>query len=115
MPTKVQANMDYLDAELAAIVTHRQVILNIGAWDMQNTGSVAVEHGLDHTKIREMVATIISDTTATMYNFIGDGKTFMRADSEHIHLSRSLGSIFESESYNASVMNRGYVTVRYID
>lgn len=67
-------------------VTEKTKTIDIGPWNMNTTGSIAVNHGLDHTKIRGAAAIIRSDgsnirghlnggvspSDTTQQGFIGD-------------------------------------------
>ena len=103
----------------------KQLVLDIGPWDMNTTGAVDIETGLDVTKIigiREVQ--VISD------NGVSDGRHPLNMasdwsetpeimggfymDGTEAHLWRSDDGWFASQTiWNNSANNRGYLVVDY--
>ncbi len=94
-------------------------VVNIGIWNMQVSESVNVAHGLTYNKIRSVFASIVSDTGDTWYpleHSAGytdiDGKLIWNA--VNIVLFVRVGGYFDNILFNDAVMNRGYVTIGYV-
>lgn len=96
-----------------------RVVLNIGAWDMDNDASVAVSHGLsDVTKIRGASCIIQNDLETTVYplgqmlaSTSSDGGSvgFSTISASQINLLRQTGGGFDSSSFSSTLINRGWV------
>lgn len=99
----------------------RTKIINIGVWNMNSTASVLVNHGLNATKIRSVSVGILNDAATTVDDLkVGsstmnelDGNVF--AGATQLTLTRRSGGLFDSTNYNDGTMNRGYITIHYVD
>jgi hypothetical protein len=106
---------DSIDAHLV------KTVFQIGAWDMDATIVITVNHSIpDITKIRSVSAMIFNDagtfilpldsfnsSTGTMQGGVTD------ISATQVRLTRLAGGSFDSTSYNDAVINRGYITVEY--
>lgn len=101
---------DFLAYILGTFV--RTMVINIGAWDMDNIQDTQVSHALTLSKIIEVSAIIISDDSTIRGSFLGAGSILTL--SNHFELYRNSGGLFDSSSYSNNVMNRGIIVVKYI-
>lgn len=100
-------------------------VLTIGDWDMDETLSVSVAHGVDVTKIVGVLGVIIPDDSPnTRYPFGGFGLSGGTAsldvfvdhcDATNVVINRKASGTFDSVEFNATSFNRGYVLVLYVD
>jgi len=100
-------------------------VVNIGPWDMDTTSAVNVAHGIaDFSKIR-MVQILINRDDSAQYASLeirnpstfadsGPAGTFFIQPTNMV-LQRSSGGLFDATQFNDAVMNRGFVTIGYID
>ncbi|GAH69181.1 unnamed protein product, partial [marine sediment metagenome] len=96
-------------------------IIDIGDWNMNTTTYVEVAHGLTHTKIRNTIIVLIRNDENTSYlPLIGDALFAGVADgnilinSTNIVLTRKAGALFDSEDFDSTDYNRGWITINYI-
>ena len=106
-----------IEALLVLTGTNKKKTIEIGIWDMDATGTVAVAHGLvDKTKIRSCTAVILDDgDLVTAFLELGGEGAIGLIDDTNISLSRNNGGFFDSALYNDGVMNRGFITIEYVD
>ncbi len=97
-------------------------VVEIGDWNMDVTGGVVVIHGLDHTKIRDMVCMILQNSNTNIRSLTagngGSGNVDPQgsidfASNTNVVLNRLTGGIFDGILYNATSFNRGFVTITY--
>lgn len=98
--------------------------IDMGDWDMENTASITVTHGLDLTKIRYFSAVVRNDDD-TSYSPLTLGFTgvagseqagyIVRAGVSSVTLNRTLPGSYSHPDYNSTSYNRGWVTIWYID
>lgn len=96
-------------------------VIDIGTWNMNTTDTVSVAHGLTHSKIRSVFATI-SDFDSTYFydlnydhpNIETSGKGILW-DSTNVILKRATGGYFDAPDYGTAPANRGWITIWYID
>ena len=86
---------------------------------MQATGFVRIAHGLTLAKIRTVHATIISDSGNSWYSLqhsdtYTDLEGKLNWDATDIVLFVRVGGYFNGLLFNDAVMNRGYVTIGYV-
>lgn len=110
-----KANIDATAAEHdAAFVVNTAPPINIGDWDMDATGSIAINHGIaDYTKIRT-INVMIRQNAGTLVVFHAQQNT-AAAGATQITLSREAGGIFDNTNYDSTSYNRGFITITYID
>lgn len=108
-----------LDSFGATLTT---VIVDIGDWNMDASGSVSVAHGIaDYSKIRTVDVMIIPDAATTLIPLvIGSSPAGATAGyigqitSTNIILFRVAGASFDSVDYDSTSFNRGYITIQYV-
>lgn len=105
----------------------RTKVLPIGSWNMDSTDSVYISHGLgtDISKVISCTAAIRRDDGARTYMFnqyggSGGGSGITYVGTVGVLLYRAVfGStpleIFDSTDFNDSVMNRGWIVIKYVD
>jgi hypothetical protein len=99
-------------------------IIEIGAWDMDASSSVNINHGLgvDYVNIIMVQAVIFDDSGANhwkvenMYNaadpeLISAGVSLI--NDTYIRLMRRTGGLFDGVNYDDVGINRGYLLVGY--
>ena len=112
------AKLDLLGSSNVVLNTK---VIAIGYWDMTFESSKSVVHGLsDRTKIRTVSAIIYRDDGAFYFDmnwestFGTDGHNGI-AVGTNILLHRKTDGYFDSANFNANNVNRGYVTIQYVD
>jgi len=101
-------------------------IINIGAWDMRNgASSLTVAHGLTFSKIRQVDCMIYQDNGNHITNFLANygastgasatGASVINVYLTDVILSRQTGGYFYSSLWNSTSINRGYITIQYVD
>lgn len=98
------------------------IVVQIGDWNMDTTSSKNVAHGLpDYKKIRSLTA-IIRDDSDTVYTSITGADTLFpnygaleTNGSTNIALSRVNLGYFDSNSYDSTSFNRGWITIGYVN
>ena len=105
----------------------RRTTVNIGDWNMDTTGSVKVDHGLEYSDTwkgtRDVGIVIRNDADTIYYN---DTKTNTGAaemtnvsiavsgiTNKKVVLIRKTGGSFDSADFDSTSYNRGWVTVWY--
>lgn len=96
------------------------LILNIGAWDMDTLGTLAVAHGLsaqEFASIKGIQVLIDDDGVTTKLpldtNIGAAFNGFFSADATNINLDRVVGGVFDAVGYSGAVANRGYIIINY--
>ena len=104
----------------------RNLIVNLGEWNMQSTASLIVPTGIPRETIRQISAIISDDAGTAIYDLVGTqtiqaDEVFsirMRSDTAFtVTLDRDTGGWFDSASFNgtaSTVANRGYVNIEHI-
>lgn len=93
-------------------------IIDIGDWDMDATASVSIQHGLAVSKIRSVSVLIRNDSTVPYDFWLPRGQVagYTVIDSAQIHLYRAAApGFFDNMTFNATLFNRGWVTIIYIE
>lgn len=97
-------------------------IINIGDWDMLNTASITVAHGVtDFKKIRRVSVTIRNDADTIYADFIDKSDSAVMVggpvtwDATNIILKRLFPGNYGNGSYTATSYNRGFIMIEYID
>ena len=91
--------------------------INIGDWNMDVTNSVSVAHGLTLANIRNISASIRSDSESAHYTLLPapdntlDG--WIDAVTTVVPLYRLTGGLFDSVNFDSTSYNRGWVTIWY--
>ena len=89
---------------------------SIGDWNMLNTSSVSITHGLSATEvstIKEINVVIIDDAATKYRTYHTNGLQDVYADSTSLVLIRLDIGIYDNVGYDATSYNRGFVTVVY--
>lgn len=97
----------------------RIAVLPIGSWNMDVQNGVNVAHTITVSTITHVSAVILHDNNAFSFNLISPttptnvqgGISIWGAN---ISVYRRLAGFFDNANFNDGVMNRGYVTVFYI-
>lgn len=97
----------------ARVLTYSVKTVAIGLWDMQTTGSVSIAHGLTLSKIRMWQVTIGNDAGTNKVDFEGAGAVAVGAST--MTLIRASGGTFDSTDYNDGTIDRGTITIWYVD
>lgn len=114
----------------AYVPTLQTMVLNIGDWNMRTTGSIAVNHGLDVSKIRNISVLVRADSDATIYTnytfpipmFTGGAISSPVCDafiysatstSVILSLNTSITHFFDNDDFNQTSYNRGWITIQY--
>lgn len=99
-------------------------ILEIGEWNMDDTGNVDIPHGIIQNNIRRMSVIIYSDTNL-IYDFVGYQSVQEPADfnislftlsSNVIRLVHDSAGAFDAASFDgtaSTVANRGWIYIEY--
>ena len=96
--------------------------LEIGAWDMDANGSIAVLHGLSATEYltcTNISASILHDTD-NIYDFSSAFRSgqstdnHLRIDSSNFRITRAEDGFFDNTNFDDATMNRGFITFEYI-
>jgi hypothetical protein len=103
-----------------ALVT---VSVAIGAWNMDTTGNILVNHGIsDITKITSITAVIRNDAGNQIYPVlvgynnatIGADLSCSTATTTQVLIVRNNGSIFDAAGFSSVGISRGYITITYV-
>ncbi len=91
-------------------------VLDIGDWNMDATGFVAIAHGLTLSTIRGISLIIRDDTdSAYFFNVKSTGISLIDFDATFVSLTRATGGDFDSTVFDAIGFSRGWVTIQYTD
>jgi len=93
--------------------TVRKRIIEIGDWNMDSTPSLTIAHGVTVSNIRGLSVLIRSDP-GTGYRNLYDGG-YATVANTNIYLVRTESGIFDSDGYDSTSFNRGYITIEYVD
>jgi len=93
-------------------------VIPIGDWNMDSTTQITVAHGLTLSKIRNVHANIRNDgndlymTINLTFNGAvqGSADTY---DGTSVILNRLSGGAFDSDTFDSTSYNRGYITIWY--
>lgn len=96
-------------------------IIEIGTWDMDSDAFVAVNHGVDNTKIRSVNVIIRNDANTITYDLNRlDGSVdtsvagaVQAITSAQVLLRRTNGGSFDTSNYSTTGYNRGWITIEY--
>lgn len=94
-------------------------VINIGDWDMFNNPTKAVAHGVTFTKIRSVFAIIIDDLSSIYVPLLGVNSAFVIGgavefiDSTNVNLRRNSSGAFNSNNYDSTSFNRGFLLIEY--
>lgn len=101
---------------LQTVIGIKTTIISIGAWDMDATASINVAHGLgDKDRILNVSAVIINDADSARALLNGPEGAISFIDDTNVTLSRVNSGFFDSTAYDDGAMNRGFMTVQYIN
>lgn len=98
------------------------ILVDIGDWNMDSTTSKLVAHGLNVTKIREVVAFIRNDADdryepinkASLVDLSTPQGGILQVNSTNVNLGRLTGGDYDSTSYDSTSYNRGFIKITYI-
>jgi hypothetical protein len=96
-------------------------LVDIGDWDMNNTLSISVAHGLTLANIRTISVLIRNDSDQAKLplwfdNQSGSTDQGFSSDATNIYLYRATGGFFDNSLYeNPPSGNRGWITIQYVD
>jgi hypothetical protein len=101
----------------------RWKIIEIGNWNMDSTGSVTVAHGLTQTKIRTLNAEIRGDVGSAYETELHSIDSYINTlvcgfksvVGAYIVLTRTSSGFFDSNFFDATSYNRGWITIGYVD
>lgn len=100
----------------------RTKIINIGDWNMDTTGNVAVTHGLTKTNIRSVTGILRIDDDSTYYILTPgyDASLAMEGYIQTItdtvvNLYRRTGGLYDNVNFDSTSYNRGWITITYIE
>ena len=104
-------------------VTEKKVITRIiamGTWDMDATANIAVNHNLDHSKIRSVTATIRSDaggqypiSGAQTAGTVPDGY-LSAVTSTQVGVYRVGSGTFDNVAFDDTGISRGNIVIEYV-
>lgn len=94
-------------------------VLPIGVWNMVATNAVSVPHGLTYAQILEVYTLIHNDTLSTGYpleysELFTDWDGDLVWTNTNVSLYRRAGGHFATAAFDDAVMNRGFVTIKYV-
>lgn len=96
-------------------------IIEIGDWNMDSTEAVEVAHGLTNSKIRKISVMIRGDNANNVHPldawFSGvhlGGFFILQSTPTVVSLVRTAGGIFDSESFDSTSYNRGWIVIEYL-
>ena len=102
-------------AALRVLVPMRTKIIQIGNWNMDSTPTVTITHGLDYTKIRTASAYILDDDNTVAAFLTGGEGSVASITSTTVDLTRNNAGFFDNASFNSGSINRGFLTIQYVD
>ena len=116
---------EYLEQNAVLVNQKRTEILELGDWNMVNTTSIGIAHGLEYADIigidaevlirndantaKDSINTGVDAIDTTPQGFIGV------IDSTNINIVRLTGGKFDDAAYNATSYNRGWLIITYIN
>ena len=95
------------------------VEIQIGDWNMDSTASIDVAHNLSATEFKTIrnIEVIVRDDADAVYCKLYTqtvAANMTRWDSTNIKLDRDASGEFDSDQFNATDYNRGWVIFKYI-
>ena len=103
-----------------AVLRHK--VIDIGDWNMDlASGPSGIAHGLDRTKIRGISVVIRDDNDNLLYQFprpyvlSTSGAEGAAITSTTVNLVRATGGNFDSNAFDSTSYNRGWITIWYVD
>lgn len=99
-----------------------ELIIEIGDWDMDASGSKSISHslGASFKNVRQITGTIRNDGDTTYYAVPGSGNStglhdamFYSIDSSVVTAVRRASGAFDSATFDSTSYNRGWVYLRY--
>lgn len=89
-------------------------IINLGTWDINNTTSLSITHGLGvlFTGITSIIVTIIDNSNSTITDFNNHSGNYYEVNSTNIILTKG-STYYNNTNYDGTVNNRGYLTITY--
>lgn len=91
-----------------------QVIVDIGAWNMDTTATVSVAHGQTFSNIRGVQVLIADDDGTFRYNLeVAQGaiQGYFEVGNTNIDLTRVAAGIFDDPSYSGTGATRGWIII----
>ena len=92
-------------------------VFDIGDWNMDSTANVYIIHGLGNVNIRGVDIVIRTDDTtySAQYNLLYAGFWWLsnNGSDDVVALERNVSGFFDSNAFDATSFNRGWVTIRY--
>lgn len=101
----------------------KKTVIEIGTWDMDSTASKGVSHGLSAVDIRNVSVLILDDTFISSQMLInsesltgtsGVASTLVKVTGTEIVMSRATDGEFDSNLYDSTSQNRGYITIEHV-
>ena len=106
-----------VDAGASGIFLKTKVI-DIGDWNMDSTSTANVAHGVTLGNIRQVVVMIRDDAATTFAPLDIDNSTaqggYVTIGTTNVVLSRILGGLFDTASYDSTSYNRGWIVIEYV-
>lgn len=104
----------------AAIYKTNTKTISIGDWNMDNTVTLTVTHGItDFNKIRRVTVMIRNDANTSMLDLTYGNGSFpdgsITVNSADLLLRRNTGGLFDSTDYDSTGYNRGFVTIEFLN
>lgn len=96
----------------------------IGVWNMDSNGTLIVPFTGINLGSRKIVSAsaIIYDDNFALYrpidasNYLGElGGSVASLDNSHMYLTRTDGGTFDGPDYDSGTLNRGYISIIYLD
>ena len=99
-------------------------VVAIGDWSMTSAATVTIAHGLERSMIRNVSVIVRADVGgfySDYYNFLSSGieasvvmeGAVQRITAANIVLARAGGGILDSNSFDATAYNRGWIYIEY--
>lgn len=114
LPDNFDNDFQLYDA-LRVLFPLRQKTIDIGAWNMDATPAIAVNHGLGDKNLIRTVSCIIIDDANLVRSLLTVEGTVGLMDNTVINLNRNSSGFYDSTAYDDAVINRGYLTIGYIE
>lgn len=106
------------------IAPPKKAVIEIGPWNMDATSSISISHSIDRKKIISAKAMILNDgnTTSSSLETVNGNNPLPTASGGSITvqntlilLTRTTGGMFDGTTHDDAVMNRGLLTIEYMD
>ena len=97
-------------------------VFEIGGWNMDAVGTIAIPHTLNRANIRSISAIIQNDLETVSYDFAGtirspaseEVDTFILSDATAFQILRGADDLrFNTTGFNSTSINRGWITCWY--